>query len=83
MTLISTDLTRIVIVDNLKESFELQRDNGIEISSWFGDTLQDQELIKLSVALDCLLAMTDIREGIRKMNSDLEQFKLESNRVET
>jgi len=32
------DLTRTVIVDNLKENFALTPSNGIFISSWFGDS---------------------------------------------
>jgi TFIIF-interacting CTD phosphatase-like protein len=44
-----------VIVDNICDSFEMQRDNGIEIRSWYDDNKSDKELIKLSVALDTLL----------------------------
>jgi Dullard-like phosphatase family protein len=31
------DLSRVVIVDNLRESFMLQPENGVHISTWVGD----------------------------------------------
>jgi len=34
---INEDLKRTVIVDNIKESFYLNQENGIEIKSWYGD----------------------------------------------
>ena len=43
---INEDLKRTVIVDNIKESFYLNQENGIEIKSWYGDK-DDKELLKL------------------------------------
>jgi CTD small phosphatase-like protein 2 len=34
---VGTDLSKIVIVDNLPENFQLQPNNGIAIKSWFND----------------------------------------------
>ena len=39
-------LERTIIVDNLKENFCWQKDNGIEIKAWYSDT-SDCELEKL------------------------------------
>lgn len=67
-----------MIVDNYSTSFELQPDNGIEIRGWYDDNNEDKELIKLSVALETLVRLKDVREGIKKMNSSLDQFKMDS-----
>ena len=56
----------------------MQRDNGIEIRGWYDDNNEDKELIKLSVALETLVRLKDVREGIKKMNSCLDQFKMDS-----
>lgn len=40
------DLCKVIIVDNLQESFQLQQNNGICIKTWTGDS-QDSELKKL------------------------------------
>jgi len=40
------DLSKVIIVDNLKESFQLQQNNGICIKTWTGES-QDSELKKL------------------------------------
>lgn len=44
------DLSKVIIVDNLKESFMMQEQNGVHIKSWTGDE-QDNELSKLLEAL--------------------------------
>lgn len=44
---VGRDLTKVVIVDNLPENFQLQKDNGIGIKSWFNDNSQDTEILKL------------------------------------
>lgn len=37
LDLLNRDLTKTVIVDNLKENFVYHNGNGIEISSWYDD----------------------------------------------
>lgn len=63
---INEDLKRTVIVDNIKESFYLNQENGIEIKSWYGDK-DDRELIKLGQVLDALAEMADVRVGIKEL----------------
>ena len=41
------DLTKIIIIDNLPDNFNLQYDNGIHIKSWFSDT-KDKALAELT-----------------------------------
>jgi len=40
---IGRDVRRMIIVDNLKENYCLQKQNGIHIRSWYDDPL-DTEL---------------------------------------
>ena len=40
------DLTKIIIVDNLPDNFQLQPQNGIFIQSWFGEQ-EDRALFDL------------------------------------
>ena len=47
---IGRPLSRIIIIDNLSENFQLQPDNGIMIRSWF-DNPQDTALSELAPIL--------------------------------
>ena len=62
---VGTDLSKIVIVDNLPENFQLQPNNGIAIKSWFNDNTQDKELLKRGHLLKGLVGLSDVREGIK------------------
>ena len=82
------DLSRIIIVDNVAENFQLQPDNGIFIKSWFDD-MSDTALMELSPLLKgksftihsfVLLEIVkkkvpDVREALRKFRDQmLEQI---------
>lgn len=41
------DLNKIIIIDNLSESFQMQPLNGIKIRDWFGNDFTDRHLINL------------------------------------
>ena len=73
---VGRDMTKMVIVDNLPENFQLQKDNGIGIKSWFNDNTQDTEILKLQNVLNCLITLDDIREGIRKIRGILSVQKV-------
>ena len=47
---IGRDLSKIIIVDNVAENFQLQPDNGIFIKSWFEDK-KDTALLELAPLL--------------------------------
>ena len=47
LTKVSRDLTRIVIVDNLPDNYQLQQENGIPIKTWMNDNPHDSELPRL------------------------------------
>jgi Dullard-like phosphatase family protein len=43
LSLLGRDLSKIIIIDDLKKNYKLQEDNGLPITSWMGD-LNDTEL---------------------------------------
>jgi CTD small phosphatase-like protein 2 len=48
LRLIGRDIKKTIIIDNLKENYmSTCPDNGIEIKSWYGEDLDDTELLKL------------------------------------
>lgn len=70
------DLRRVIIVDNIKENFERQDANGIEIKTWIGDAM-DRELDTFSVFLRGLAEtqVRDVRPLIKLFKADLEALK--------
>lgn len=50
LTLLGRDLNKTIIIDNIKDNFERQPQNGIEILTWLNDS-SDRELIKLGTFL--------------------------------
>lgn len=66
LTLLGRDLKQTVIVDNIRDNFERQPNNGIEILTWLQDPT-DRELFKLSIFLSNLVdnEIKDVREYIK------------------
>ena len=60
------DLKDIIIVDNLPSSYWMHPFNGIPISSWYDDE-KDVELSVLTVFLDWLAYVDDVRDYIKKI----------------
>jgi Dullard-like phosphatase family protein len=60
-------IDQTVIVDNSPQSFMLHVENGIPITSWFGD-LDDRELLKLRTFLQEMhcQSVKDVRDFLRK-----------------
>lgn len=54
ISLLNRDLAKTLIVDNFQENFSLQKDNGIHIKGWYGDTndtvLETLEALLLEMA---------------------------------
>ena len=48
------DLSKTIIVDNIRDNFERQPENGIEIMTWIGNP-EDRELHKLGQFLKSLV----------------------------
>ena len=49
MSKIGRSLQKIIIVDNTKENFELQKENGIEIKSYYGFDNKKMDFIENNV----------------------------------
>lgn len=54
LSLLGRDLTRTIIVDNIRDNFERQPENGIEIMTWIGNP-DDRELHKLGLFFKSLV----------------------------
>jgi RNA polymerase II subunit A small phosphatase-like protein len=65
---IDRGLEKILIIDNLAESFSRQQENGILVKDWFDD-MEDMELSMLIPFLKTLVEnkVTDVRDEIRKV----------------
>jgi CTD small phosphatase-like protein 2 len=59
---IGRDIKRMIIIDNLKENFCWQKQNGIHIRSWYDDP-QDTQLYQLVPLLKSIVTdgFTDVR----------------------
>lgn len=62
LSILKKPLKDILIIDNLASSFAKQRENGILISSWYGDP-NDIELLKLCKNIKRILSYEDLRKG--------------------
>ena len=47
ISLIGRDLSKTIIVDNMQQNFKLQKENGILISSFWGEDVNDKALLQL------------------------------------
>ena len=65
------DLKKIIIVDNLPQAFKLQKNNGICIKAFYGDSIGDRDTLKvLSEILERIRynadECNDIRDSLKK-----------------
>ena len=71
---IGRDLSRTLIVDNNPHSFKFQHENGILISSYFGEKNNDRALVELQkVLLKIYKEKGDVRELITKYKEEIIQ----------
>jgi Dullard-like phosphatase family protein len=62
LTIFGRDLSRVVIVDNMRESFMLQPWNGVEVPTWVGDQNDRTLLDELLPFLRMSSMACDVRE---------------------
>ena len=69
---IGRPLDKIIIVDNLPQNFRLQKENGIEIKSFFGDDNNDKALESLGNILKKIVnRFNDVRNGILEYKNEI------------
>jgi len=78
ISLLGRDLSKIIIVDNIQQNFKLQKENGILISSFWGEDDNDKVLLQLgrilvSIAIDMIQTdyNLDVRDEIKKFKEDI------------
>jgi CTD small phosphatase-like protein 2 len=66
------DVSRVIIVDNVAENFQLQPDNGIFIRSWFDD-MTDTALEELGPLLKEIVRkqVGDVRVALRRFRDQM------------
>jgi CTD small phosphatase-like protein 2 len=71
LSILGRDLRRIIIIDNIKDNFERQEANGIEIKTWTSDP-KDRELDNLMVFLKGIIEaqVNDVRPLIKLFKVD-------------
>ena len=81
ISLIGRDLKKMIIVDNMQQNFKLQKENGILISSFWGEDSNDKALLQLgrilvSVAIDMMESKfeNDIRNVLIKYKDDIIKY---------
>ncbi len=70
---IGRDLSKVIIIDNLKENFKMQPNNGIFIKTWTNDIndVQFKDLLKILKDI-VALNVFDVRPVIQKMNDEIK-----------
>jgi hypothetical protein len=84
--LLGRDIKRTIIIDNLKENFwSTCPNNGIEIADWYGEDLDDTELLKLIPVLRAMAENEepDIRKVIKHYRRDLAQYAIDFRQLGT
>ena len=67
------DLSRVIIIDNLKENFKMQPNNGIFIKTWTNDINDMQFKDLLKILKDIVNHnVIDVRPIIQKMNDEIK-----------
>ena len=76
---IGRPIDKMVIVDNMFQNYRLQKDNGINIKSFYGDNSGDRILLYLSkILIKMAQDGGDLRKGIKKYYNEIV-FKISSN----
>ena len=61
-------MKKMIIIDNLTESFSMQPMNGIKIREWYGTDMLDKHILNLIPFLKQLAIdrVVDVRQELRK-----------------
>ena len=79
LTRIGRPLDKIIIVDNMPQNFRLQKENGINIRSFWGEDIYDTALMNLSpILVKIAQEGGDIRIGLEKYRDEILE-KVSSN----
>jgi len=69
---VGRDLSRTIIVDNFNQCFKFQKENGILISSFYGDNTEDKALVELQkILIKIYNEKCDVRKSINKYKEDI------------
>ena len=69
---IGRPLDRIIIIDNIAQNFRMQKANGINIKSFFGENQKDQALIDLiPILINIAKDNIDTRNGLIKYRDEI------------
>ena len=69
---VGRDLSRTIIVDNFNQCFKFQKENGILISSFYGDNIEDKALVELQkILIKIYNEKNDVRKSINKYQEDI------------
>ena len=72
LTRIGMPLNSIIIIDNMPQNFRLQKSNGINIKSFFGEDDDDKTLIDLmTLLINIAKEEDDVRKGIIKYHEEI------------
>ena len=73
---IGRDLSKTIIIDNLRENFKMQPNNGIFIKTWTSDVNDTQFKVLKKILKDIyILNVSDVRVIIQKMNDEIRLQK--------
>ena len=79
LTRIGRPLNSIIIVDNMPQNFRFQKENGINIKSFWGDNPEDTALYELiPILINIANEKQDVREGLKKYKDEIVK-KVSSN----
>ena len=79
LTRIGRPLNSIIIIDNMPQNFKMQKENGINIKSFWGDNSEDTALYDLiPISIKIASEKQDVRDALKKYRDDIVK-KVSSN----
>lgn len=72
LTKLGRDLSKVIIIDNLRDNFKLQPNNGLEIKTWC-EEIRDNQLKDIKIMLQGLIFRkpNDIRAILKKLKVEI------------